>query len=133
MIQIATNFLVEDCLPSTPSPLVLRDPNSCPRFPFHMTVARRSIKDDKVYSPECGRNPLLQRRSAEQQDRRRRMFLTRVKRDGDERRWEARSEQVGIYSIQSTRSVTMSLCLFALDSPTRFPEEETVMGSRASA
>lgn len=60
-----------------------------------MTSAGETKNDTSNYSyNRATHNPLLQRKSSEEQHRRRHVFLKKVRHVSDDKKWESRSEQV---------------------------------------
>jgi hypothetical protein len=82
-------------MPSRPSPLAERSVNALPHaFTFSMATPSQDDKKSivapqRAYKP----NPVLQTRDAATK-RRRDMFFKRVQRERDDRKWDARGEQV---------------------------------------
>lgn len=80
--------------PIRPSPLSERTANVVP-IPFTFSMAS-PLQNDKKPVPqqrEYKKNPVMQNRDATSQ-RRRDMFFRRVQKDREDRKWEARGEQV---------------------------------------
>lgn len=97
MFHVNSRPFTGDFAAQNSSPLAERDPNACPRFSIQMASVRKLGEEGSAYSYKRALNPLLQRKSDDEQDRRRRVFLNRVRQAGDERKWELRSEQVRRY------------------------------------
>lgn len=77
------------------SPLAPFNPNACPRFSLLMASAGETNSDTSKYSyKRATHNPLLQREPNEEKDRRRQVFLKKVRQVSDDKKWESRSEQV---------------------------------------
>ena len=77
------------------SPVASLNPNACPRFSVQMASARQINSDTSKNSyKRATHNPLLQRQSHGEQDRRRQIFLKKVRQVSDDKKWESRSEQV---------------------------------------
>ena len=105
--MIATGFYPQHFhMPSRPSPLSERSANATPH-PFQFSMPMPAQTDQKsltalqrAYKP----NPVVQTRDAATK-RRRDMFFKRVQRDREDKKWEARGEQVrvlcGEYSFRS--------------------------------
>ena len=70
------------------------NPNACPQLSSYMTSAFRANPEGSARPRKRTYNPLYQRKSTEEQERKRQVYLTKVREDGNERRWESRSEQV---------------------------------------
>lgn len=78
-----------------PSPLAPLNPNAYQRFSPHMASTGQTSSDTSKYSYNLAtHNPLLQRKPNEEQDRRRQVFLKKVRQVSDDKKWESRSEQV---------------------------------------
>ena len=71
------------------------NPNACPRFSLEMTSSGQTSSDT---SKRSYRRPLqkslLQRKPHEERDRRRQVFLDKVRQVSADKKWESRSEQV---------------------------------------
>ena len=90
--------------PFRSSPLSMRDPNACSRMnPSHQTrTTPPSIATCKTtpFKRQSKYNSLLKDKTLER-DKRRDLFLKKVKQSGDDKRWEARGEQVRILRVLS--------------------------------
>ena len=95
MSHISTRPCIQDFPRRNLSSLKPRDPNACPRFSLQMVSTRKVGDENKYFPPKYAHNPLLQRRAAVEQDRKREVFLKRVRQTSDDKKWESRSEQVG--------------------------------------
>lgn len=82
-------------LPSRPSPLSERAVNAVPRtFAFSMATSTSDGKKPLIAPQRAFKqNPIMQTRDAATK-RRRDMFFKRVQRDREEKKWDARGEQV---------------------------------------
>ena len=80
--------------PTRPSPLSERSANVLPRV-FNFTMASQPQSEKKPVPQRPHKpNPVMQSRDAAAQ-RRRDMFFRRVQKDRDDKKWNARGEQVG--------------------------------------
>lgn len=60
-----------------------------------MASAGKSSNDKPLHPQKrVTQNPLLQRKPNEEQDRRRQIYLNKVRQTSDDKKWEARSEQI---------------------------------------
>lgn len=82
--------------PPRPSPLSERSANAVPRpFAFNFSMAspvqneKKTLVPQRAYKP----NPVVQMRDAATQ-RRRDLFFRRVQKDREDKKWDARGEQV---------------------------------------
>ena len=95
MFQINPSSYNPEFLSRKSSPLAPLNPNACPRVSIRMASAGQINSDTSKYSyKRATQNPLLQRQSNEEQDRRRQVFLRKVRQVSDDKKWESRSEQV---------------------------------------
>lgn len=95
MFHASPSFYDPEYLIRKPSPLAPLNPNACPRFSPHMASTGQTSSDTSKYSYSLAtHNPLLQRKPNEEQDRRRQVFLKKVRQVSDDKKWESRSEQV---------------------------------------
>ncbi|CAF9914175.1 hypothetical protein IMSHALPRED_001839 [Imshaugia aleurites] len=76
------------------SPLAPLNPNACPRFSLQMATAETKNDTSNHSCKRASHNPLLQRKPNEEQDRRRHVFLKKVRQVSDDKKWESRSEQI---------------------------------------
>lgn len=89
---------------SRPSPLAERSANVLPRA-FNFTMASQPQFEKKPVPQRAHKpNPIVQSRDAATQ-RRRDMFFRRVQKDRDDKKWEARGEQVRLNSICTHRHI----------------------------
>ncbi|KAF6238202.1 hypothetical protein HO173_003836 [Letharia columbiana] len=94
MFQICPHYNPEFLI-RKPSPLAPLNPNACPRFYHQMTSAGGTSSDTSEYSyKRAAQYPLLQRKPTEEQDRRRQVFLKKVRQVSDDKKWGFRSEQI---------------------------------------
>lgn len=79
-------------LPPISSPLVPHDVSVCPTLPFLMTS---TFKDERKTQPKSRSNRYATvPPKVEEPERRRQVFLKRVKYASDDKRWQTRSDQV---------------------------------------
>lgn len=77
------------------SPLAPLNPNACTRFFLQMASTGQMSSDrSKLSYKRATNNLLLQRKPKEEQDRRRQVFLKKVRQVTDDKKWEFRSEEV---------------------------------------
>ena len=94
MLATSTFYPQYHYMPPRPSPLSERSANADPR-PFQFTMAPPAQNEktfsasQRAYKP----NPLIQTRDAATK-RRRDMFFKRVQKDREDKKWDARGEQV---------------------------------------
>ena len=85
-------------LSGTPSPLAPINPNACLRFSLQkvqMASRGQTSSDTSKYSHKrATQNPLLQCKPSKEEDRKRQVFLKKVRQASDDKKWETRSEQV---------------------------------------
>lgn len=90
-------------MPSRPSPLAERSANAYAHtFSFNMaSQLQPQSQENKPTVPQRTHkpNPIVQTRDAATK-RRRDMFFRRVQKNRDDKRWEARGEQVCIFQIK---------------------------------
>ncbi|KAL9102783.1 MAG: hypothetical protein Q9163_002101 [Psora crenata] len=90
--QLVSTF---DRFSERPTPLGPRNPNASPRFssttPSDQKVAREG---PRRIGRQSLQNPLLQRKVGDEQEKRRRSFLRKVRQASDDKRWEARGNQI---------------------------------------
>ena len=94
MLEVNSMSLQGVTVAEKPFPLGPRDPNACPRFSKYMASAYKASHKNPACSKKRTYNPMYQRRPAEERERKQTVYLKKVKDDGDDRRWESRSEQV---------------------------------------
>ena len=94
MFQIDPSSYTPEFLSRKPSPLAPLNPNAYPRFSIRMAFTGQINSDTSNPYKRATHNPLLQRQSNEEQDRRRQVFLKKVRQASDDKKWESRSEQV---------------------------------------
>lgn len=95
MFQIRSSSYNSEFSSPNLSPLAPLNPNACPRFSVRMASAGQINSDTSKNSyKRATHNPLLQRQSSGEQDRRRQVFLKKVRQVSDDKKWESRSEQV---------------------------------------
>lgn len=95
MFQISPSSYDFELLVRRSTPLEPLKANACSRFSLQMASAGETNNDtSKSPYKRATNNPLLQRKTNEAQDRRRRVFLKKVRHASDEKKWESRSEQV---------------------------------------
>ena len=88
-----------DYLPSQPSPLSCHDPNAYPRFPTfapHMAALRKNVCKP-AYPNRGSKYATLVKNKDTENEKRRDSFQRKIKQRGEERRWEVRGEQVGMF------------------------------------
>lgn len=96
-IMIATCYSVHLHMPSRPSPLSERDANAASRpFQFSMATSvpnntKNWVAPRRAYKP----NPVVQTRDAATKQRRD-MFFKRVQQGREDKKWDARGEQVRV-------------------------------------
>ena len=95
MLQASPLSYTPEYLVRTSSPLAPLIPNACPRFSLQMAISGQTSSD----TSKCSyRRPvkkfLLQRKPLEERDRRRQVFLDKVRQVSADKKWESRSEQV---------------------------------------
>ena len=112
-----------------PSPLTPRVPNACPRLSPQMIPFTKPTEKATCPKQRPVPHPMLQRRN-DQQDQRRRVFLTKVKQNGDERRWDSRAEQVVAHSPRIRQGMANGSWE---DPKERFSFAPETMGGRASS
>ena len=77
------------------SPLAPLNPNACPRFSLQMAFSGQTSSDtSKCSYRRPVKNFLLQHQPHEERDRRRQVFLDKVRQVSADKKWESRSEQV---------------------------------------
>ncbi|CAD6584413.1 MAG: hypothetical protein ASARMPRED_001755 [Alectoria sarmentosa] len=85
-------------LSGTPSPLAPINPNACLRFSLQkvqMASRGQTSSDTSKYSHKrATQNPLLQCKPSKEEDRKRQVFLKKVRQASDDKKWETRSEQI---------------------------------------
>ena len=95
MFQANSMSYTPENLVRTLSPLAPLTPNACPRFSLQMASSGQTSSDTSKYSY---RRPVkdfyLQRKPQEERDRKRQVFLDRVRQVSADKKWESRSEQV---------------------------------------
>ena len=94
MLATSTYYPQHHFMPPRPSPLSERSANAVPRaFQFSMPTPaqseQKSMTPQRAYKP----NPIIQTRDAATK-RRRDMFFNRVQKGRDDKKWDARGEQV---------------------------------------
>ena len=94
MLEVRSMSLRSVTAAEKPFPLGPRDPNACPRFSKCMASAYKASHENPACSEKRTYNPMYQRKPAEERERKQKVYLKKVKDDGDDRRWESRSEQV---------------------------------------
>ena len=95
MFQINPLSYTPEYLIGNQTPLAPLDPNACPHFSLHMAFSSQTTSNTSKYSHKgATENPLLQRNAREEQNRRRKVFLEKVRQVSDDKNWESRSEQV---------------------------------------
>ena len=69
--------------------------HACPRFSLQMATSGHTTSDiSKASYKRAVKNPLSQRKPDEERDRRRQVFLDKVRQVSADKKWESRSEQV---------------------------------------
>ena len=97
---INTLYPSHSYMPSRPSPLSPRSANAAPRpFAFSMASSAQDEKKNwaapqRAYKP----NPVVQTRDAATK-RRRDMFFKRVQKGREDKKWDARGEQVRVKAL----------------------------------
>ena len=95
MLQASPLSYTSEYLVRTLYPLAPLDPNACPRFSLRMAFSgQTSIDTSKRPYRRPVKNFLLQRKPHEERDRRRQVFLDKVRHVSADKKWESRSEQV---------------------------------------
>ena len=130
MSQISTEPCIREFPRRRPFPLEPRDPNACPRFSLQMASTRKADNENGSHSHKNAQNPLLQRMAGLEQDRRRQVYLKRVRQTSDDKKWESRSEQVG-HNADASRFGEITL-IYHQDYEARFPCEAEAMGDGSS-
>ena len=93
MFFISPHPYILEYAPIKPPPLTPRHPNACTRFLPQMVPFTKLTEKATRPKQRAVPHPVSQRRN-DPQDQRRRVFLTKVKQNGDDRRWDARAQQV---------------------------------------
>ena len=95
MLQASPLSYTPEYLVRTLYPLAPLNPNACPRFSLHMAFSGQKSSDtSKCSYRRPVKNFLLQRKPHEERDRRRQVFLDKVRQVSADKKWESRSEQV---------------------------------------
>ena len=95
MLQAIPLSYTPDYLVRAVSPLAQLNPNACPRFPLQMAFSGQTSSDtSKCSYRRSVKNFLLQHQPHEERDRRRQVFLDKVRQVSADKKWESRSEQV---------------------------------------
>jgi hypothetical protein len=94
MLATSTFYPQNPYMPLRPSPLSERSANGAPR-PFQFTMTTPTQSEQKPTAPQRAYkpNPIVQTRDAATK-RRRDMFFKRVQKGRDDKKWDARGEQV---------------------------------------
>lgn len=95
MMLTASSYYPQNIyMPLRPSPLSERSANVVPRA-FHFDMTSQTPAENKAQIPQRAfkPNPVVQTRDAATK-RRRDMFFRRVQKDRDDKKWNARGEQV---------------------------------------
>ncbi|MCJ1232208.1 hypothetical protein MMC14_000157 [Varicellaria rhodocarpa] len=97
MLTAIAAFPAYSYQPFRSSPLSMRDPNACSRMnPSHQrrtTPPSTATCEATPFKRQSKYNCLLKNKALER-DKRRDLFLKKVKQSGDDKRWEARGEQI---------------------------------------
>ena len=95
MLQASPLSYTPESLARTSFPLAPLNPNACPRFSLQMVFSGQMSSDtSKCSDRRLVKNFLLQRKPHEERDRRRQVFLDKVRQVSADKKWECRSEQV---------------------------------------
>ena len=95
MLQTSPLSYTPEYLAGALSPLAPLNPNACPRFSLQMAFSgQTSSHTSKCSYRRPVNNFLLQRQPHEERDRRRQVFLDKVRQVSADKKWESRSEQV---------------------------------------
>lgn len=108
MLHASPFYQYNSFIPRRPSPLAERPANGPTISPFRFTMAsQQQSRDENKAVPQRTHkaNPVIQTRDAATQ-RRRDMFFRRVQKERDDKKWEARGEQVGIYTCLAIHTST---------------------------
>ena len=95
MFQVSSQLYFSYQPSLKPPPLGPRNPNACPRFSDSMASVRKEGNDKHIPFPKRAMQKYpVKRKPEEEQDRRRQVFLKKVREVSDDKKWESRSEQV---------------------------------------
>ena len=95
MLQASPLSYTPEPLVRTSFPSAPLNPNACPRFSLQMVFSGQMSSDtSKCSDRRPVKNFLLQRKPHEERDRRRQVFLDKVRQVSADKKWECRSEQV---------------------------------------
>ncbi len=108
MLSISVHSYVLGHAPLKPSPLTLCNPYACQYSPSMAPFTKVASKATNHKQRAKSRSLLLQRGG--EQDRRRQVFLTKVKRNGDDRRWDSRADQVP-HTLSMSDTVWLTVCI----------------------
>ncbi|KAL2042194.1 hypothetical protein N7G274_004682 [Stereocaulon virgatum] len=112
------------------SPLAPRNPHACPRFSDYMASKAKSSNIKSVHSQKRpAQNPLQLPKPVEEQDRRRQVYLKRVRQTSDDKKWEARSEQILRADFMSRRKQWEIQQARSAPEPLAAPDDEDMAGT----